>query len=152
MKILLLSNEEAARTGFTHKAILSSVPDAVFTTGDFTAAALTQTYTLMTLFAGHIISEAAYKVITFLSGGAVATATLQVGFTGTTNGFIPATSVFTAGTAFACGGGASFAGSGKAFTAASALVALLTTTVANVSALTAGEVHVYWRIADLNKI
>ena len=116
MKILTLSNEEADLSGFTHKAIISSTPDAANTSGDFTAAATTQTYTLATLFAGHLIAAAAYKVVTFLSGGAVSAATLQVGFTGTTNGFITATSVFTAGTAFVSGGGASFAGSAKVFT------------------------------------
>jgi hypothetical protein len=153
MKIIQLSNEEAARHNYTHKAILSVAPDGTaYPLGDFTAAATTQTYTLMTLFAGHVVTAAAYKVVTFVLGGAISAVTLQVGFTGTTNGFIAATSVFTGGTAFVGGGGASFAGSGRTFTAASALVAVLTTTTANVSVVTAGEIHIYWSIADLNKV
>ena len=152
MKTLTLSAEEAARTGFTHKAIISFTPDAGFPLGDFTAAALTQTYTLAALIAGHLVGPVAYKCPTFVAGGAIASATLQVGFTGTTNGFIAATSVFAGGTAFVSGGGASLAGSPKAFVAASALVAVLTTTTANVVAATAGEIHVYFGLTDLNKI
>lgn len=49
MKTLKLSNEEAAVTGFTHKAILS------YADGDFSAAAVTQSYTLDTLAVGQIV-------------------------------------------------------------------------------------------------
>ena len=153
MKIIQLSNEETLRTGFTHKAIISSVPETAFPAGDFTAAATTQTYTLMTLFSGHIVRNAAYKAVTFLSGGAISAATLAIGFTGTVAGYAAATNVFTGGTPFLAGAGASLANApGHSLVAASAILATLTTTTANVVALTAGEVHIYWAVADMNRV
>lgn len=150
MKVIELGIEEMARSHFTHKAIIS------FAQGDFSAAALTQTYNLgPAVPVGLIVDNAAVKVVTPVSGGTIATATIQVGYTGTTNGFITATSCFTGVTANTpiTAGGADFNQSnGKAFSAASQLVAVLTTTVGNVNAATAGELHIYWAQHDMTKI
>lgn len=148
MKIIEFGVEEMARIGFTHKAIIS------YALGDFSAAALTQTYNLgPTVPANAIVDNCAVKLVTVVAGGAIASATIQVGYTGTTNGFIAATSVFTGATAGAiAAAGADLASTpGKGFTAATQLVAVLTTTTGNVSAATGGEFHIYWRQKDLTK-
>lgn len=153
MKIIELGIEEMARTGFTHKAIIQAAVQIGQTTGDFTAAATTQTYNLGPVVPlGAIVDNCAVKVVTALSGGAVSAATIQVGYTGTTNGFIAATTVFTGATTPIVAAGADLASTpGKGFTAATQLVAVLTTTTANVNALTAGELHIYWRQKDPTK-
>jgi hypothetical protein len=136
-----LNDPEVSSSGFTEKHVIS------FAAGDFSAAALTQTYNLgPALAAGEVIDKAAFKVVTAVSGGAIATATLQVGFTGTTNGFVTATNCFTGASSPVAGDGASLDKTGgKAFTSASQAVAVLTTTTGNVSVATAGEIHIYLR-------
>jgi hypothetical protein len=148
MKLYEFGVEEFARTGFTHKAVLS------FAQGDFSAAAVTQTYNLgAPVPSGTIVDNAALKLVTPVAGGTIATATVQVGYTGTTNGFIAAANVFTGATpgAITTPGADLASTSGKGFTAATQLVVVVTSTVGNVAAATAGEVHVYWRQKDLNK-
>ena len=143
-----LNDPEAVAAGFTEKHVIT------FAAGDFSAAALTQTYNLGPALAiGEIIDKAAFKVVTAVAGGAIATATLQVGFTGTTNGFITATNCFTGASTPVAGDGASLDKTGgKAFSAASQAVAVLTTTTGNVSVATAGEIHIYLRRYDTGAI
>lgn len=145
MKIQELSAVEMARTGFTHRANIS------YANGDFTAAATTQTYTLATLAAGHIVQNFAHRLITALSGGSVSAAVVLGGKTGTTNAYLTSTDVFTGSTVLAkAGDGASFnQAGGEAFVGASALILTLTTTTANVSTLTAGEIVVYFSLIQL---
>lgn len=148
MTIQELGQPEMARTGFTHKAVIS------YALGDFTAAALTQTYTLATLAALDRIGDAALRMVTALSGGAVATATAEVGKTGTTNQYCTATNVFTGSAVFGkAGDGAGFnQAGGEVHIVASALIVTVTTTVANVAALTAGELHVYFKLHRLSNL
>lgn len=149
MRNIRLSAEETRQTGFTHKWIIS------FADGDFTAAAVTQTYNLMDpLPAGHVVKDFALRRITLLSGGAVATATVQAGKTGTVNAYLTASDVFTGSAIVVKGGdGASFnQAGGDGISAASALVAVVTTTTANVAALTAGEFHLFATLVDLAKL
>lgn len=148
MKIQALSNSEAAASGFTHRAVISAAD------GDFSAAAGSQTYTLASLVAGHRIKDAALKVVTPVSGGAISAATAVLGKTGTTNAYITSADVFT-GTAVKAkaGDGASFnQAGGEAFSAASALILTLATTSANVNAATAGELHVLFSLFQLNDL
>lgn len=148
MKLIEFGVEEFARTGFTHKAIIS------YAQGDFSAAALTQTYNLgPTVPVNCIVDNAALKIVAFVAGGAIASATLSVGYTGTVTGFLTAINVFTGGSLGALTtAGADLASTpGKGFTAATQLVAVLTTTTGNVNVATAGEVHIYWRQKDLSK-
>ncbi len=148
MKIYALSAAEQAATGFTHRANIS------FANGDFTAAATTQTYTLATLQSGHLIDKLAHRLVTALSGGAVSAASITAGKTGTVNAYLTATDVFTGSAVGSkAGDGASFnQAAGDAFSGASALVVVLTTTTANVNALTAGEFNILFRLIDLAKL
>ena len=148
MKIQELGIHEIARTGFTHKAIIS------FANGDFTAAALTQNYDFATLAAGLMVTAMASRLVTALSGGAVATAVFVAGDTGTTNGYLTSTNVFTGSTVpNKAGDGALLnQAGGKAYVGADTLRLTITTSVANVVALTAGEIHVYFTLFDANKL
>lgn len=148
MNIQQLSQGEAARSGFTHKAIIS------YALGDFTAASTTQTYTLATLASGHKIGNAALRCVTPLSGGSVSAAVALVGKTGTTNAYCTSTDVFTGSVIYyKAGDGASFnQAGGEIHIAASALIVTVTTTTANVSTLTAGELHVYFNLTLLSNL
>ncbi len=139
-----LSSQEKNETGYSHKAVISA------SRGDFTAAATTQTYTLAPLPVGTYVKDAAYRCQTFLTGGAVTAATVQLGKTGTANAYVTPTSVFTGGTAYKAGDGASFnQAGGEAHNSASSLIATVTTTTANVSALTAGEIHLFVKLVNM---
>lgn len=148
MKVTKLSDAEAAFSGFTHKVNIS------FANGDFTAAALTQTYTPLTTTAGQRIKDAAIRLITPVAGGAIATASATFGKTGTANQYITATDVFTASAIVTkAGDGAGFnQGPGEGFAAAVALIIVLTTTTGNVVAATAGEFNVYFSLADITRV
>lgn len=151
MKISVLNEQEKAATGFTHKAIIAYNPVAAL--NDFTTAGLTQTYTLATLPVGSYIGNAALKLVTPISGGTIATAVALVGKTGTTNAYCTSSDVFTGSTVlYKAGDGASFnQAGGEIFIAASALIVTVTTSVGNVSAATAGELHVYYNLVDMTK-
>lgn len=149
MKITELGIEEMARTGFTHKAVIN------FAQGDFSAVALTQTYNLgPVLPIGTIVDNAAMRIVTVIAGGAIASATLSMGYTGTVTGFSAANNVWTGATVgpIAAAGADLASTPGKAFNAATQMVAVLTTTTGNVSVATGGEVHLYWRQKDTTKI
>lgn len=151
MKISVLNEQEKAATGFTHKAIIAYNPVAAL--NDFTAAATTQTYTLATLASGSYIGNAALKLVADLSGGSVSAAVALVGKTGTTNAYCTSTNVFTGSTVFyKAGDGASFnQAGGEIFITSSALIVTVTTTTANVSTLTSGELHVYYKLVDMSQ-
>lgn len=148
MTIQELGQPEMARTGFTHKAVIS------YALGDFTAASTTQTYTLATLASGHRIVDAALRMVTPISGGAISAAVALVGKTGTTNAYCTSTNVFTGSVLYyKAGDGASFNQSGgEIHIAASALILTVTTTTANVSVATAGELHVYFSLSQLSNL
>jgi hypothetical protein len=151
MKFYELTENEASKTGFTHKAVIAYNADA--TKNDFTAAATTQTYTLCTAPVGTIVQGAAWKVVTVILGGAISAAVAVVGKTGTTNAYITSTSVFTGAGTVKAGDGASFnQAGGDGLSTAIDLVAVLTTTTANVSVATQGEVHIYLKLVDITKI
>ncbi len=147
MKISVLSENEKAATGFTHKAIIS------YAQGDFSAAATTQTYTLSAIAVGQWIGNAMLKLVTPLSGGSVSAAVALVGKTGTTNAYCTSSDVFTGSSVlYKAGDGASFnQAGGEVFVATSNLLLTVTTTTANVSTLTAGELHVYYKLVDMTQ-
>lgn len=147
MKISVLSENEKAATGFTHKAIIS------YAQGDFSAAATTQTYTLSAIAVGQWIGNAMLKLVTPLSGGSVSAAVALVGKTGTTNAYCTSSDVFTGSSVlYKAGDGASFnQAGGEVFVATSNLLLTVTTTTANVSTLTAGELHVYYKLVDMTR-
>jgi hypothetical protein len=149
MKVYALSNDEAARSGFTHKAILS------YAQGDFSAAAVSQTYALHAIPAGSVLQNIARRLVTNLSGGAASAVTSQVGDGSTANLYLTAQSVLSGATPIAGqaadGAGFNQAG-GAAINSATTLTATLTATGANISTLTAGEIHYYWKQVDLTKL
>lgn len=149
MKISVLNESEKAATGFTHKAIIAY--NAVAALNDFTTASTTQTYTLAALAIGDYIGNAMLKLVTPLSGGSVSAAVALVGKTGTTNAYCTSSDVFTGSTVlYKAGDGASFnQAGGEVFVATSNLIVTVTTTTANVSTLTAGELHVYYKLVSM---
>lgn len=146
MKILSLSNNEAAPSGFTHKWEI--------THADLTAGATTQTLQLADgLTAGYLVQQAAYRVVTGFTGGSLSTMVIDVGYdlasgTDDPDAFIDNVSVFAAGGGD--GNGAVFATlrTGYYF-AEGASVEVLFTGSHNVDTATAGEVHVYLRLINL---
>jgi hypothetical protein len=111
-----------------------------------TAAALTQTFDVgAVLPADSRIIAAEMRIATDFSGGSVASATLSVGITGRTTDIFDAVNVFTGATLLNVPSTAPTVGGVDPFAyyaSASQLIATLTTTTADVNALTAGALTV----------
>jgi hypothetical protein len=147
MKIQALDTLEKAQYNATHKIVLS------YADGDFSAAATTQSYTLASLVALDKVGNAFTRVPTFLSGGSVSAATVVLGDDDDADGFVTSSSVFTGGVNGKAGDGAYFnQAGGKVYNGAKSLLLLLTTTTANVSALTAGEIHVFVSLSKIGSV
>ena len=146
MLITRLSNEEVLASGFTHKAVLS------FAQGDFSAAATTQSFALFAPAASQIIDRAARRNAANLVS---ATATALVGILGDDDdddGFLTSKSLLTGATPIVAqaGDGALLnQACGKVYNAAGALTFKLTSTTDNINTVTAGEIHVFFRVIDL---
>lgn len=151
MKFTLLSQNETAASGFTHKFTIDHA--------DLTAAATTQTITLTGLTRGMLITNAAFNLVTPFDGGATTELTLEVGWDtvgADPDGLIEAASIHLDATEILVGDatGAAFAAkrTGRPVVSAQNATALFTATGANVSVLDAGEVDIYLAIADLTTI
>lgn len=149
MKIFALSNAQQAQLGFTHRfEILYS---------DLTTASTAHTQTLAAYTAGKGVTAAAFRLVSGFVGASVTNLTMAVGFDGATtddaDGIIEAVELATAGTEINYGDatGAIFAAKRTGYFPQDAgnYTALFTATGANVTVLTAGEVHVYLRLVDL---
>jgi len=113
-------------------------------------AALTKTlsvFTAASLPAGTLLDCVGYRVVTAFAGGTVATLTVQVGDTGSANRYA------TAGLKDLLSTGAiavpkSVTTAPFALTSADTVKLLFTSTVGNLSALTAGEIHIFLRVVD----
>lgn len=128
---------------------------------DLAAAALTANFNLsQTVPDASYIVDCVFQLNTEFSGGAVASATIQIGDTGVSNRYIPATNVFTgAGTGYKAtnvtdrGAGLYDAVTRSlrhpVFTGVRTLRVTLTTTGANTNALTAGQITVWFGIIKL---
>lgn len=153
MKTLALSPEERAQSGFTHKAIIT-YEDLSGT------AATTKTLTLASYSAGQLFHKAAYKLVTNFDGGATSALALDVGWNGGTtddpDGLLDNYEIHedASEVKYGDGNGAAFATlrTGYAALDAGDLEALFTATGANLTALTQGEVHIYWAQTDLTKV
>lgn len=153
MKTLTLSNEEANRTGFTTKAILTFADLAAL--GAVTSGAIV----LAPYTAGTACQQAAYKVVTAFDGGATSALALDVGWNGATtddaDGLLDNFEVHADATEvlYGLGNGAAFATllTGYAALDAGNFEATFTATGGNLNALTAGEIHIYLKIVDLTK-
>ena len=154
MVISKLSAEETRESGFTHKAAI--------TYADFASvAATTKVHVVLSgLVAGFLVRNAAFLLVSGFVGASVTNLTLQLGWNGTTsdddNGLIEAVELATAGTEILAGDatGAAFATKRTGFAPqeSAAIEALFTATGANLSVLTAGEVHIYLAVSDLSKL
>jgi hypothetical protein len=146
MKTYELPIETKASTGFTHKVIL--------TNADFTAAAATQTFSLLPVAAGSVISNAAHKLVTPLvsSDGTLTSAAYTLGNTATATSIMSSTEVL--GTATEVVNKAMTVTAPVAITAADQFVvaAFTATTSKLLSSVTAGEIHIYLQVVDTNEI
>jgi len=146
MKTYELPIETKASTGFTHKVIL--------TNADFTAAAATQTFSLLPVAAGSVISNAAHKLVTPLvsSDATLVSAAYTLGNTATATSIMSSTEVL--GTATEVVNKAMTVTAPVAITAADQFVvaAFTATTAKLLSSVTAGEIHIYLQVVDTNEI
>ena len=150
MKATQLPIETQAALGFTHKVVIKATADA--TTTDLTAAATTQTLNVLpasggNFAAGHVVLRTGYRLVTAFSGGAASALTVQVGDSAAANTFITAQSVWGAATPI----NHVVSQTGKAYNAADNIRVLITATGANVSTITAGELHLYVQLVDLTQ-
>lgn len=145
-QIIQLSQEETAKTGFTHKL--------TFTYADVAAEATTVAFevfpkwtTATNMNAGYRVTDCALDVETAFTGGALSALTLKVGDGGDDDRFLTASSIFTA---------SYFTGPATTkdyvFTAADTIDAILTATGAACSACTAGKGHLYLAIHDMARL
>jgi hypothetical protein len=171
MKIVPLPFETVALIGFTHKVIITSA--------DLTAAAGSQTFTIFPdgsadgynqqtglamqdttlnqLPAGFTVEKTQIRVVTPFTGGAISAATVSVGDKASTARYIAAasTDLFTAAGTNTKDNVAS--ATTYAFTTTdvansnAALVAVIATTGANVSAATAGQLEIYFAVCDVSE-
>ena len=147
MKTYELPIETKASTGFTHKVIL--------TNADFTAAAETQTFNLLPVAAGSVISNAAHKLVTPLvsSDATLVSAAYTLGNTATATSIMSSTQVLGVH-ASDVANKAMTVTTPVAITAADQFVvaAFTATTAKLLNTITAGEIHIYLQVVDTNKI
>jgi len=153
MKHIKLRNVQQFDGGFTDLFIVGynqvrSVSNGVVTTSsDFTAAATSQTITLLALNIGDIVlNHSALFVKTAVTGGAVSAMTASLGVTSATTRLLATVDVFT--NAVAAGGTFTSAAVDSYATIAASKNLLLTmaSTGGNMSAITAGELWIYTKI------
>jgi hypothetical protein len=155
MRIYAIRRDQAGPEGHTHCAVIGTAADQAGTT-DFSAAASTQSYTLYTLKAGDSIQPGMLVDIVTPLAGAGATYKFQVGISGgTANQFVGAASNgddLKSTTAKAYVGTITSAPDQTAHyvnTSGSdqTVVGVITAASGNVSALTAGQIKVWFRVS-----
>jgi hypothetical protein len=152
-KSVRLTTEEAAASGFTHKAIVTYTELA--STASTSLAIALSAYTARTMF-----NAAAFKLVTAFDGTTTTSLTLKLGWNGATtdddDGLITAVELHNDATEIlgGDGNGAAFATLRTGYVALDAgnLEVTFTATAANLTDLTSGEVHIYWRQVDLAKL
>lgn len=146
-KIRLGTIEDHAMHGYTHKFVVKH--------SDLSAAATTETVQLLDdMIAGMVIEKVAYKVITQFDGGATSELVVDVGLdldagSDDPDKFIDAVSVHADATPvdYSIGTGTEYI-----LLEGASLEVLFTATGANISVLDAGEIHIFARIIDINKV
>lgn len=153
LKTSVLSLEEQAKTGFTHKTVI--------TYSDIATAGGANTAVSMDIFpytAGVAFQACAYKIVgAGFVGPSVTNLTVELGWNGAStddpNGLIEASEIATAGTEilYLLGNGVAFATKVTGYVAldAGTIQAVFTATGANLNVLTAGEIHIYLKAVDL---
>jgi hypothetical protein len=151
MKIFRLSDAQTAELGFTHRFEITYADVAAI------SGTTSGTIALAAYLAGQGVMNAATKLVTAFDGGATSELTLKVGWNGATtdddDGIIEARSLHADATyiTYGDGTGAAFATKRTGYFPLDAgnWEALFTSTGANLSAITSGEVHLYLRLADI---
>lgn len=155
MDILQIPLPDQSRFGFTHKFTIDT--DDLVALG----ASTTGTITLMSFVAGQGVTKAAFRLETALDGTSITNVALDVGYdvssgTDDPDGILDNYEIAGAATEilYGDGNGAVFATLRTGFypQVTGSYTALFTATGANLSAMTAGKVHIYLRIEDLNKL
>lgn len=129
-----LSLQERIKTKCAYRAVLDWTDLLQF-------AATSGTFNIFPLQIGDIVDFAWLDVVKAFSGGAITAATLQLGYTGTAAAFLAAKNIFTGGVV----ADGTFAGT-VAHQAATNMLLTLTSTTANLSALTQGRANVYFNV------
>jgi hypothetical protein len=146
MKVYELPYESKAAFGYTHKVIIEKA--------DFTSATNTQTLNLFSAPAGTVISNAAHKLVTPLvsSDATLTSAAYSLGNTASATSVMSSTEVL--GTATEVVFKAMTVTAPVAITAASQNVVAAFTATADkaLNTVTAGEIHVFLAVNDLNKL
>lgn len=153
MYIEELSSQELNRTGFSHKAVI--------TYDDLDGTAATSlALTVGKIARGGLISAAGYRLVTAFDGTSTTNLVIDFGYdyaslTDDPDAFIDNLELHNDGTEIlgSDGNGAVFATLRTGWQALEAadLEVLFTATGANLTDLTSGEVHVYWKQSDLTK-
>ena len=146
MKVFELPIETKASTGFTHKVIIEAT--------DFTSATNTQTLNLFAAPAGTVVSNAAHKLATALVSSDVTVDSVAYSLGNTASATSIMSSTETLGAATEVVYKAMTVTAPVAITAASQnIVAAFTATSAKaLNTVTAGEIHVYLAVANLNNL
>lgn len=143
MKFINLSQNEAAETGLTHKAVISAE--------DLTEDATAQNVPVLTLGAGEVCRRVMARLNEGFVAGALTTAsslTVSVGTTDSTASLMTATQLDLNGSKVPFKDGT---GTRIMATAATPLVARFSG-AANVSTITNGEVEIFFSLADLKSL
>lgn len=148
MQIIPLTLNESGFGGFTHKMVLTYSDIAALTSGS--AASIYPGFNGSTTFpAGLYVKDAAINVVTAFaySGANNGTLTLAVGDGSSSTAFINTTSLKTAGFT------ASFnATKPQLYSVADTIDIVATAATQAITALTAGEVHVYMELCAMDKL
>lgn len=140
MKVVPMTVEEAATSGFTHKINLK-VADLANTSTS------TLNQNLITLGAGAVVKGAAYAIRTAITGTSLTNIVLNLGDNGTTNVWTNAADIgYTSAVDYA------ITNTAKAFLTTSTLVAQIISTGTTMDAVSAGEIDIFFHIADLTKM
>ena len=146
MKVFELPNNTKTGFGYTHKVVIEAA--------DLTSATNTQTLSLFPVKPGTIIRDAAHKLVTPLvsSDGTVDAVAYTLGNTASATSIMSSTETLEAATEVVYK--AMTVTAPVAIVAASQfVVAAFTATAAKaLNTVTAGEIHVYLTVADLNEI
>jgi hypothetical protein len=154
MQILPLSMEEAVKSGFTHKIIITHLDLVTETSG--AACAIFPKFSdesVKTIPIGSRVRACAVRAVTLFVAASMTDLSITIGDGGSANRYL--TTVEVGGTTSPITAGVwyeTFAAAPFIYTAADTIDLVATATGAALSALTAGEMHVYLHVADMVSI
>jgi GTP cyclohydrolase III len=146
MKTFELPNNTKTGYGYTHKVVI--------TAADLTSATNTQTLSLFPVKAGTIIRDAAHKLVTPLvsSDSTVAAVAYTLGNTASATSIMSSTETLGAATEVVYKAMTVTAPVAIVAGSQSVVAAFTATAEKALNTVTAGEIHVYLTVADLNEI